>query len=1066
MRKFVWFLFLSLFFIIQTVSRIIAEDISTAKLAIVDVGTQKKVPEPFMDLLLVAFGNYSEITLLERTEINKLLREHALALSMSGNIDKDVIKVGRLWATDAFLMLEVPKDSGSDITVRIMLVDTHYGLKIWDSAFILNSQLKTYQNQAAILANATAQRLAKIRESSDNLIMIGVTTFRSDEISKRWDWLSEALPTGIEQHLALFPGIILMERTKTRTLTEERELVEGLPEALRASAVLVDGAYKINREKGLDTISLYLRCRRNNKILLEERIEGSLNKTSELYQKTACLVVNSIGLKKDSKPMDPLIEAEMLAGEAKAYLIRREPERALPPAEAAFALVPNSLQYNELLLSVLNTGLGKYYLDLSDDDSEKNRIDWYNCSVKTLLRASPLVERIVTETYSQADYFPTQVEEYFNTMLNVVFRCRFSRYPLYLDNEMRIYFNEIRECFWNLYRLCHGKFKGKSDRNYEQLLSFGERAYCFCTSTEQAIEFSREVLFESVKLFNAHPKLGYDIRGLLSLVTYLDSPGLSEWPREKDSIGKIVTYLNELTGSDDPIIRFHAEAASMSLYEGKDFDKFQRHCEKFISVFKNEILENFPGLDYSWVYCQIVNARFSNEEEKDLAIKTRYFLELLEFVYQKGIFCQNETWVECTLETADYLERDNKIREASTFLKKSIAELQKKSQRNERLSKALRALQQRHPELMKKDTKGYKIMSIFSLKDNSVPLQLKKWSPGSTNFRRLVLNDKIFAIVCSGGVSKEQFAVIKLDRENFKPLSFQSSPIEINFETRDMGLIQEYIYGPAVTTNGDDIYIGFSQDGIMVFSKDGRAELMNEDNGLACNNIQSLDILDDKLYAVIGEFQKDAGLMEVDLKFDTSRILFSTRSKVSVPYISGTMPVLKIAVDSVRHALWLAFRNSSTEKISIYYPKEQRFMDITNISVIDIGRMEVNYLGKFENLLYLGGTNGLITFDLNSKAFTSLFREYGRNALYSKWKYPSPRIMPRRVVVRGKNLVCADTLRVGYFQDGQEKVNYIWEEKDIEYCTFLVGRARDIAMSENGLLLLTDDTLYVVPEIR
>jgi len=78
-----------------------------------------------------------------------------------------------------------------------------------------------------------------------------------------------------------------MERSKTRTLTDERKLADGLPDARKASAVLVTGSFKLERGKGLDAIAVEIQCRSGGKVILERKAEGSLHYPSVIARKLA-----------------------------------------------------------------------------------------------------------------------------------------------------------------------------------------------------------------------------------------------------------------------------------------------------------------------------------------------------------------------------------------------------------------------------------------------------------------------------------------------------------------------------------------------------------------------------------------------------------------------------------------------------------------------------------------------------------------------------------------------------------------------------------------------------------
>ena len=248
------------------------------KLAVVDVGPQEKLPPAFMDLMLVGLGNQPQLALLERTELTKLLREQALSLHMAEPVNSaDAVKAGQLWAVDAFLMLEAGKPSDKkEIPVRVRLVDAHYGLKLWDGTILLSPNAAKYQESIDLVVKRSVQKLALLSHGAVGVVLVAVAPVRSEEISSRWDWLKDTLTIGIEQNIGVAPGFLLVERERTRSLTDERQVASGLPEVLRASAVFVDGSFKINREKGPDVVTLQLRCRRGGSTLLETAVDGTV----------------------------------------------------------------------------------------------------------------------------------------------------------------------------------------------------------------------------------------------------------------------------------------------------------------------------------------------------------------------------------------------------------------------------------------------------------------------------------------------------------------------------------------------------------------------------------------------------------------------------------------------------------------------------------------------------------------------------------------------------------------------------------------------------------------------
>lgn len=234
--------------------------------------------------------------------------------------------------------------------------------------------------------------------------LVGVAAMQSKEVSNTWDWLSEALAAGLEQHLGLEPRIILLERTKTRTLSDERLLAQGLPDALKASAVLVTGSFKLERGKGLDAISVAIQCRSGGKVVLERTVEGSLHQPSVIAQKLAkAIAVGLPGGVAGARSMSPEAEAKMLADQARAFFtgpwLTAEPEQALAPVEAALALAPTN-EYRVMLLTILDTQF-THFMYHGGPGLQRDRL-WPQARAY-FARAIPMAEQILARPY-EADW--------------------------------------------------------------------------------------------------------------------------------------------------------------------------------------------------------------------------------------------------------------------------------------------------------------------------------------------------------------------------------------------------------------------------------------------------------------------------------------------------------------------------------------------------------------------------------------------------------------------------------------------------------------------------------------
>ena len=342
---------------------------AATRVAIVDVGSKAEVPASFLDLLTVELSKQPDVELLERTQVRKLLHEQVLKLTMAGNIDsKEAVNVGRLWATDAFLMLEAVTTETRSASVRVRLVETRQGLKLSDFTVEL-PPAQEYGAFCARIARRVTTRLSHVSDSSRPVLYAGVTTVSSEEPSARfWDYLSETIMSGLERQLAQYSGVVVLEREKTGNLNIERTLTTGLPEKLRAAAVVIDGSFSLDRKAGPDKVVIYIRCRDAKGELFEQERTASATGIETACRELAHAIVQRF-IGRSAGDLDVDAEAQLLVAEAEHCLRAGDGVRAVGPAEAALALAPSNLTYKLLLLRSLGL-LAEHYVNIEPDPNE------------------------------------------------------------------------------------------------------------------------------------------------------------------------------------------------------------------------------------------------------------------------------------------------------------------------------------------------------------------------------------------------------------------------------------------------------------------------------------------------------------------------------------------------------------------------------------------------------------------------------------------------------------------------------------------------------------------------
>ncbi len=969
-----------LILLIASASSCGAGDQRPTKLAIVDVGSGQRVSAEFVDFLTLALGQEPQVALLERGQVERILREQSLAMMLAGT---NAVRAGKLVAADAFLMLELQTNQ----TVRVLLVDAHYGLRLWDVMFALTANPGDSEERARSLAKGTVFRLANFVCGTDTPRTVSVSAFRSEEMSKRWDWLGETLGPAIEQRLSLQPGLVVMERAQTRPLTEERELTEGLPESLLASTVIVDGAYRIDRAQGTNAVIMTLRCRRNNVTTLETTVPGSVTNLAELEEKAVAIIATNVGSKAGCGSMDPAAEAAMLADEASGMLAR-EPQRALSLAEAASALEPDNADYDGLVVKAYARWLG-------------NTPDEF---IANSLHGLAVLERIARRT----GQFPGDANPFLGSVSSGLTR-EVANSGETQETE------ELRSAFWRTVWVCHDQFKSHKsmDRNlvndlFAVLLCISDACQLYSSTTE-AIESSRLVVSEFVKVFEAgYPLLNSpldrnDWSGR-SLVGVYSNPGKTKWPSEPGTGDRLAGFLDELCHSQDVVVMMLAERASMRFYgqplweptkiQGPiDFEKAQAHARAYIQCLA-EARRIYRRLDENGRN-SLRNVRLAADEKEN-----QQFQDQL----------------------------------ASTLEPK--------------------------PAPPEPDSNPiYKPSQIISLQGDlkkrlEIPTRYPGFPPHDIHFRRIICGDNVATIVYTQGPTREErCGVLWLNPKDFEPevsaysTMVQSPPyLSLNYEQ----------YGPSVASVGSKIFVGFPLAGILVFAKNEEAKWLNESNWLADQRIMDLHALDGKLYTLLGaEVGRDieTGVMELDPASLVSRILISSRAKFKRSDLDQR-EIVSIAADPGRHALWVL----TPDQLFLYRPVDGF---VTNRSSMAKGFHVSASMEMCGDNLLLAPCGGCFRVDPETEQLTLVTgTSHWPQQLSGPAVAKHPILVGENLIVRRDRSSTAWIFRKGE-QTPEDLLRLCFPQEAVSKLTL-----RDLASSPRGLLILTDDALYLVPEIK
>jgi hypothetical protein len=797
-----------------------------------------------------------------------------------------------------------------------------------------------------------------------------------------------------------------------------------------------------------------------------------------------------LGKKADSLVMRPGEEASLLATDARAFLKMRDPEQALPLAEAALSLLPNSEEIKSLVvdtsISVMNQCADKWE-EYRENNPSKEVLDLY---ISTAIRVSPLIEETIGKGSAQGFMkpypLPSPINEFLGAIINGLGQAQL-KYST-IESQEKEKWKELTQIFFHLYRLSITKYPDHAVI-YKSVI---QNAFIVCDTTDQAVALSRDLLCNNSASSDC-------IRQLVSV--FFRGPyakWYAKWPEEQGATGKIVRYLEELAHHENPRMRLFAEAEIAGLYSQRlaDYPESRKHCDLFIDLYKKQAPSDPTGL-YPY-YSDAIRGNLSADEREDRAIKIGYYLDILEYAFDNRLASKNAIYdghlLDLILIITKHYISENKISEAAALYRRGIDEIKSEIAANELqrlltyrpeiaglLANDIKPIPTPAPVMENRKTSRYQSIQILSRKDFK----------DDVRFSRLVVNDRTQAIIYSDSFMRN-LGIVHLTPETFAPRPSQFLSCSTEFYSAIAPGFAALSNGPEVAMDGKNFYLGSPSKGILISYPEGSCKSLNEKNGLASNIVQALEALDGKLFAVIGDgshMSKDTGLMEVDLKSGISTILFSSKSKETTGGLNGKR-IAGIASDPKRHALWiLSPDEKNTFRLFIYYPEDQK-LDLANSNLIDGSFQRYlfpeepwwNLLRTFNDHLIIEAHHGSSIIDTKTAAETRLLdytdaskpmpfssRRFGRGpGKPPKWMVTTaehsivsagPKPVMRQVVLN-RDLIAINHSELMYFHDGGKDPEYFEQSLPVKKPVF-----RDIALTEKGLLVLTADALYLIPEI-
>lgn len=281
------------------------------------------------DLLTAEFSKNDAVQLLERTEIEKVIREQQLSLN-----NLDCLKLGRMLGADGLLVLQTVAE-GTNVFVNAQLVAVKPGVILTDERFGLPAP-DAYAWAAEIVGHLEPL-LPKLEVLPQDAIPISVVNFHAGVRTAVATELERQIFFLTLERLVREKRLFVLERKRMRALSEEKELSGAAAEPFWNGKYLLDGAIDRNGfNPEVVTISARLIPPGGNPVLIE--VSGSRTNCGEVVDQLAGKVLAALNLKASPAAWNAVDEADKFFKEAQWNLAWKIFPQARQAAEAAWAL--------------------------------------------------------------------------------------------------------------------------------------------------------------------------------------------------------------------------------------------------------------------------------------------------------------------------------------------------------------------------------------------------------------------------------------------------------------------------------------------------------------------------------------------------------------------------------------------------------------------------------------------------------------------------------------------------------------------------------------------------------
>lgn len=237
MRKILFLLLLSCFFTVYAADK---------KIAIIGDSLEAN---QVADVALIELATSDSVAVLERTEIEKILKEQKL--SASTLTADNFAQLSKISHVDVFAIINSAKQDKKTVLSSLLVFDAKTGFKLLDIR--LNGSL---DKNAKTVTEAVSSALKQMHDKQ-KITYVAVLSVRNGGVPSKYKYQLENIAEEVQRRLVAAPDVAVLERSRLGLVNKERKLSDTQYQ-LRPSVYLLDFEFIQGRSESEVNLNLHL----------------------------------------------------------------------------------------------------------------------------------------------------------------------------------------------------------------------------------------------------------------------------------------------------------------------------------------------------------------------------------------------------------------------------------------------------------------------------------------------------------------------------------------------------------------------------------------------------------------------------------------------------------------------------------------------------------------------------------------------------------------------------------------------------------------------------------------